>query len=275
MTGLSSTIYRFLNLRIIASGVVLLGLSLSTSVRAENGEVLFGAAAITASVSAMVAPGIMSQAQTQVKQIQAQTATQITGMNAQAALYQAKIQSDLALSQAFLARDQAFYVQQSQTRDLVSQLQFLAYNRALDNQLERESMARDMAVQQAYLGLESKRMYLNQILAETSMLTGGSPALLPAQATANINASTPPATTANLSALSANSTSTPSYGLRGIVGSGLSSGSTRGRRFVSDLSSFSASIFPNASYQEPEGIPHAQRGRGIRSLASEPSHHRR
>jgi|688.fasta_scaffold79678_4 hypothetical protein len=267
-----------------------LSLSLSSSARAEGGEVLFGAAAITGAVSAMVVPGIMANSQTQVKQIQAQTATQLTAMNSQTAYFQAKLQSDLAMMQTQFAYNQAASAQRAQTDQLMAMLQFSAYNRFLDDQFAREQRARDMEIQQAYLNLESKKMFLNQILTETSLIAGDAPATL--QSTLNINnrGATSPmgaalASVSNNSggglAASAGDTSVSQtetgLGLRKTLSTRLSSGSTRERRNISDLSLFNAGVGyePGRSFRASSGTPHARRTRAISSIGSQQTHRNR
>jgi hypothetical protein len=146
---------------------------------AENGEILFGAAAITAAISPMVVSGILADSQVNQAEMRANTANQISQMNAQTALFQARTQSYMALAQAGVQRDIAAYTQQSQTRDLLTQLQFMAYNRALDNQLQQQQWAAQMQMQNSLLALEAKKMELNQILAESQRLSGELPVAQP------------------------------------------------------------------------------------------------
>lgn len=215
-----------------------LGLASSQKAQAENGEVLFGAAAITGAVSAMVVPGIMAQSQQNIAQINAQTSTTISQMNAQQSLFQARLQSQMALANAASSLQIAGYNQQSQTRDLLSQLQFLAYNRALDNEMAKMRMAQQLELQNNLMALEFKKMELNQVLAEANALAGGRGG--PVSVTPNINnilPVNPGGPTSTLSAsLGANaqlsdsqsnlSAQQASLGLRRALTRSLSSGST-------------------------------------------------
>lgn len=290
MRGFISSNYFSSGRKIFFIAFSLLSLSLSSSARGEGGEVLFGAAAITGAVSALVVPGIMANSQTQVKQIQAQTATQLTAMNAQTAYFQAKLQSDLAMMQTQFAYNQAASAQRAQTDQLMAMLQFSAYNRFLDDQFAREQRARDMEMQQAYLNLESKRLYLNQILAETSMVAGDAPATL--QSTVNLNnRKTTSSMGSALASLTNNLGSGPvasagdntvsqsetSLGLRRTLNSTLSSGSTRERRNISDLSLFNAGVGyePGRAFRASEGTPHARRSRALSSIPSQQTHRSR
>jgi len=248
---------------------------------AENGEILFGAAAITGAVSAMVAPGIMAQSQQNIAQINAQTSTAISQMNSQTALFQAGLQSQMALANAASSRQVAAYNQQSQTRDLLSQLQFLAYNRALDNQMAKMRMAYEMELQNNLMALEFKKMELTQVLAETNAVAAGQ--AVPITTTPNINNLAPmnPGATNTLSAsLGANAQLNPaqpefssqasSRGLRRALSRSLSSGSTmRDRRAIGrDLTNMINSTVADSS---SGAIPRAIRAR--REIASHSSSH--
>lgn len=244
----------------------------SSQTFAENGEILFGGAAIAAAVSGMVVPGIMAQSQVNVTQTRSQASLAVTGINAQTQLFQAQLNSQTALAQAMVARDTAMYAQQSQTRDLLSQLQFLAYNRALDNQLAREKMIGEMRLQQSLLELEYKKMELSQILAQTNALAAvTNPFPTPNVNQAQVGGSRMENPLAM--ALGANSSQQPSkssglgessMGLRRALSSSVSSGSTRKRAF-SDLSQFNnVSATPSGfltsegtyrrSYRQPSSI---------------------
>jgi len=228
----------------------------SVKARAEAGEVLFGAAAITAAVTPMVVTGIQAQSQTNIAQIQANTSTAISAMNAQTALYQARVNANVALAQAAVSRDIAMISQQAQTNNLLSQLQFLAYNRALDNQLARERMRTEVELQSRLLSLESKKLELARELALTNRQSGS--AIL-SSATPNLNSLVQSVSNPIASGLgsigSSSKKTSPSLeasktspGLQRVLNSSVSSGSTRSQRraFQSDLSEFSASSIKNS-----------------------------
>lgn len=239
---------------------------------AENGEVLFGAAAITAAISPMVVSGILADSQVNQAQMRANTANQISQMNAQTALFQARTQSYMALAQAGVQRDIAAYTQQSQTRDLLTQLQFMAYNRALDNQLQQQQMAAQMQLQNSLLALEYKKQELNQVLAESQRLSGALPASeLPLSASAGGGGSvlSPIAQTlqgpslGNDASLESNSNilagESSSLGIKRALGRSISTGSTAlNRRAIrSDLSQM-ISTSPRRALSSAEGT--ARRG---------------
>jgi len=260
---------------------LLLALTSTEKVLAENGEVLFGAAAITGAVSAMVAPAIMAQSQQNIAQINAQTSTTISKINSQQALFQARLQAQMALANAASSMQIANYNQQSQTRDLLSQLQFLAYNRALDTELSKFRMAQELEMQNNLMALEMKKLELSQVLAESQQLAGLGP---PVTTTPNLNSLlpvNPGATTALSATLGANAqmnsglgTAQSSTGLRRALTASVSSGSTLNtRRSINrDLTNLINSTVVDAS--PAEGIV-SRRARGVAASRSIASHHRR
>ncbi|MFM8270035.1 MAG: hypothetical protein ACKN9V_07585 [Pseudomonadota bacterium] len=263
--------------------MLLLSLTSMQKARAENGEILFGAAAITGAVSAMVVPAIMSQAQTNVARINAQTSTTISQMNAQTSLYQAQLQSQMAMANAASSMQIASYNQQSQTRDLLSQLQFLAYNRALDNQLAKMRTAQELELQNNLLILEAKKMELSQVLAEARQL-GGAPVGTGVPNLANVLPANPGATTPLAASLSANAqlksgeagmgNVQSSLGLRRALTASISSGSTQNsRRAISrDLTNMinSTAVDTLTAYDGP-----SRRVRESSPARAIASHHRR
>ena len=262
---------------------LVLGLAFAFSgpARAEGGEVLFGAAAITAAVSPMVVSGIQAQGQVNIAQIQADTSTTISAMNAQTALYQARVNANVALAQAAVSRDIAMISQQGQTNNLLSQLQFMAYNRALDNQLARERMQTEVELQNRLLSLEYKKLELAQVLAETNRQSGGA---LISSNTPNLNSFVQSQTNpiaGGLNSFTGNKKDSSSasslggakssVGLRRVLNASISSGSTRAQRraFQSDLSEFSASSLqtgewgslPLAPQESRNTVPRRSRAR--------------
>jgi len=251
---------------------------------AENGEVLFGAAAITGAVSAMVAPAIMAQAQQNIAQTNAQTSTTISQINSQQALFQARLQAQTTLANAASSMQIASYNQQSQTRDLLSQLQFLAYKRALDYQLSQFRLAQEMEMQNNLMALEMKKQELSQVLAESQQLARmGAPVTttpnLNNLGTLNAAATNPLSGTlgANAQLNSARSgigAASSSMSLRRALTASVSTGSTQnGRRFVNrDLTNLinstvvDATTVDNGAYRRHNTVSHS------RSLAS---HHQR
>lgn len=253
---------------------------------AENGEVLFGAAAITGAVSAMVVPAIMAQSQTNIAQTNAQTATTISQMNAQTALYQARLQSQMAMASAASSAQVASYNQQSQTRDLLAQLQFLAYNRALDTQLSKMRVAQELELQNNLMALEFKKMELSQALAEARQLSGGGGEPLPL-GMPNLGGfvpSNPGATTPLTATLGANAQmdskagglglAQSSSGLRRALTASISSGSTqRSRRAINrDLADMINSTEAYTA-QADDGI--SRRSRSVSTSRAIASRHRR
>lgn len=240
-------------------------------------DFLFGAAAITAATSAMVVPGIMAQGQVNIAQTKANTATTISAMNAQQALFQARLQSYTALAQAGVSRDIAMMGQQANTNNLLAQLQYLAYNRSLDYQMQRERMMSQMMLQNGLLNLEYKKMELAGILAQINQVSGGG---LTSQSTPNINSllqspTIQPSASLGASALANNSSAAganpslgsaeSSFGLRRALAGSLSSGSTgsiRRRTLSNDLA-----VFRNSAAGPVEGASYGVRN-SVRSLMS-------
>jgi hypothetical protein len=168
------------------------------------------------------------------------------------------------------------YSQQAQSRDLLSQLQFLAYNRALDNQLSREKMMGDLRLQQSLLELEYKKMELNQVLAQTQALasaTTGSVTPNVYRAEANTRSENPLAAAlganSKVSSQSEQSLGESSLGLRRVLNASISTGSTRKRGF-SDLSQFSSASLAETGFTPSEGGV-SRRARGISSITSSSS----
>ena len=239
-------------------------------------DFLFGAAAVTAATSAMVVPGIMAQGQVNIAQTKANTATTISAMNAQQALFQARLQSYTALAQAGVSRDIAMMGQQANTNNLLAQLQYLAYNRSLDYQMQRERMMSQMMLQNSLMNLEYKKMELAGILAQINQVSGGE---LTSPSTPNINSllqspTIQPSASLGANALANNSSASAnpslgsaesSFGLRRALAGSLSSGSTgsiRRRSFSNDLA-----VFRNSTAGTAEGASYGVRN-SVRSLMS-------
>jgi len=249
--GLRGKIFNQLLLALVLG----LGLNMQKA-QAENGEVLFGLAAITAATSVPVVSAIQANSQVNQATTRANAANAISQINSQTALFQARTQSYVALAQAGVQRDIAAFTQQSQTRDLLSQLQFMAYNRALDNQLQQQQLAAQMQLQNNLLALELKKMELNQILAESQALSGEAPSLQtpPSSQSAGGSLLSPIAQTLQGSQSGINttaqasanpfSTSSSSLGMKRALGRSLSNGSTLARKRVvaSDLSQMLGAI---------------------------------
>lgn len=264
--------------------VFLLGALFSNAVRAEGP--LEGIAEITAATSAMVAPGLLMAGQVNVAQTRADASTKISSINAQAAMANARLQSQTAMANGMMMMQTSMMNQQSQTRDLLIQLQYLAYNRAIDAQMAREKMYAQLQMQQNLLALEFKKAELTRLITETNQLAGlSAPSTGPSPSTFQGGMQTGTSQNPMAAALGSNiltssdnfsSGVTSSLGLKKALGASLGSGSTR-RPVRSDLSVFnSESLSGRYSAQgSEEGVYRRSISKtgGRRSPASTLSHH--
>jgi hypothetical protein len=234
----------------------------SSSVRAE-GPVLSGLAEITAATSAIVAPALLIGSQVNVAQTRANGAKAVSTINAQATMANAALQAQTAMANGMMMMQTAVLGQQAQTRDLLAQLQYLAYNRAIDNQLAREKMYHQLQMQQNLLALEFKKAELTRLLNESNRLAGisGVPSIAPNKSNLQSGLSSnqnPMAAALGSTVLNSSdnfsSGVTSSLGLKKALNASLGSGSTR-KQVRSDLSVFnSESTSGRYLAAQPEGI---------------------
>lgn len=210
-------------------------------------QAAFGAAAIIATASAAAAAGIMANSQTQVATIQSQTAVATQLIQRNTALTLAQISASENLFNAQLTRDLFISQKQAEKDNLLTQVRFLASERAADRQLEREKTREQISFQRALLGLKYKELEIKtQVELATVNARLVSAGLNNGLTTVNnggltVSSAANNTLVANSPTANYLSSASVGLGLSQYYGQALSSGSTRVNRNLasSDLHHFS------------------------------------